>query len=147
MAESPRGVLNVGQQNDQGFDQQVLAVMAFLGGIAFAGLVFILQSPGQFRVPVGILSAGEYFGFITTDLAVASILCIFAGLGLASVGSGQPDVTRWSGPFSLICALIGICALLVAIPLLLLPFTLPGAYFIAALEFVLLILAVRFHTF
>ena len=86
IAESPRGVLNVGQQNEHGFD-------------------------------------------------------------LASVGSGQPGVTRWSGPFSLICALIGICALLVAIPLLLPPFTLPGAYLIAALEFVLLVLAVRFHTF
>jgi hypothetical protein len=42
-----------------------------VGGIAFAGLVFILSSPDSFRVPVGFLSANQYFGLLTTVLASA----------------------------------------------------------------------------
>jgi hypothetical protein len=146
LAESPHDIVDV-DQNNPTFDQQVLAALGFLGGIAFAGLVFILSTPDSFRVPVGFLSANQYFGFLTTVLATASVFCIFSAVGLASVGSSEPDLTKWSGPFSLICTLVGICALLIAIPLLLFPFTLYGAYVISVLEAILLIFALRFRTF
>jgi hypothetical protein len=59
------------EQDNPTFDQQLLTAMGFLGGIAFAGLVFILSSPDSFRVPVGFLSANQYFGLLTTVLASA----------------------------------------------------------------------------
>jgi len=136
----------VDHQGDRTFFQQVLPVMGFLGGVAFAGLVFILSVPERFQVPVGFLSASEYFGFLTTVLAISSVLCVFSSLGLASLGAGEKNLTKWSQKFSLNCALVGICSFLLALPLLLFPFTFYGAVVISALEIVLLGFAYHVRT-
>ncbi len=128
-----------------------MSVAAFLGGVAFTGLIITIQFPSVFQTKgLVFTSPQEHFTFLITMLAITSLLLIAASFAMLLVGSG---VEPTNGPVSKIatwCFITGGVFLVETFPALLLPFTLPGALFSFVLGgalFVYLILVVIWRTY
>ena len=110
----------------------------FFGGLALTALVLILQaSPNPFEQPVSFLTAGEFFTILVVLFALMVVLCVFASIvkiDVASKKSSPLSAHARRGNNALAGAFF---VLLVALPLLLVPFTVVGAAGVGVIEIIL----------
>jgi hypothetical protein len=105
--------------NEVEFYRQALSVMAFLGGVAFAALVIVLQSPSIFQVK-GLIytSARQHFQNLITALALGSLLFLIGSFACVIAISAHPApklvglIASWSYVLGSIILLFGISVLL-----------------------------------
>jgi hypothetical protein len=117
--------------------EHFLTVVAFLGGITFAGMILVMQTKGSFEYPpIGWLF--YYPELLIIGLASICFLFIMATLHLLSLTrlteadiGGPKENESWN--LCLVYMLPSIFILGSFIPLLLLPFTLIGSIFLAGL--------------
>jgi|SRR5208282_1547054 len=118
--------------------QQQLLLVGFLGGIAFTALVLVLQEQRIFEVAVWPFTSTEYFDLLIILIAMTSSACIFSSFALTGIVGAVTPSERLRR-FAIACLIIGLCGLLIVLPLLLLIFTKIGAAVIFAFEVVLLV--------
>ena len=117
----------------------MLSTTAFLGGITFAAMVFVMQAQEQFIFQ----NISYYPDILITFLAGISFTFILSSLGNMDVAAGILPAFGDMAKYSLRMAVAAWISVLVIIPFLVLPFTLIGAFIVGMLE---AIVAVRYIT-
>jgi hypothetical protein len=111
--------------------EQILLAMGFLGAIAFAGLVLVLQAPHNFQTSVGGMSKETYFTLLITLLGLISFFSIFGSLALAFTAGGVKD-TRMAY-FATTMVGLTLAFLVFAVPMLIAPTNLIAALIVGLL--------------
>ena len=114
--------------------------MGFLGGIAFACLVLVMQSSTTFDVKVGPLDANRYFSLLLGFLSLEVIASVVGSMIAASIASGWATENRKA--FTNVTFWVAGSFILVTLPLLLMRFEVSLAEYIAAVEAALVALLV-----
>jgi hypothetical protein len=118
--------------------QQALVVMGFFTGFSITALVVIMQASRSFHVPLGPLSAGEYFETLISTIALVDVVSVFGILATMEVAGGIAALGSGTDRFGYACFLIGLFGLVAVFPLLLFPFTSAGAAIVLVAEAILL---------
>ncbi len=118
--------------------QQQVVVAGVLGSISLAVLVFALSSARAFSHGEFNLSPHVYYALLVTLIGGISATCIMSGFALSGEAGGIEDAPA-VGRFGAICLGLGLIGTLVALPLLVLPFTVLGSIALSALEVALTI--------
>lgn len=124
-----------GQEKDKTentFHSHSLGVTGFLGGIAFAAMILLIQSKNDITLPSDFPSF--YLDALITGTAISSVFFIVASVGMIRVAAGEKDE---KDPFSEAMATfasLGFFGLMILLPLLVWPFLLVGAIFVVIIE-------------
>jgi hypothetical protein len=113
--------------------KQSLTVAIFLGGITLAVLTYLFQA----KVPserVLLLDPMDYKRFIISVTGVASTLLLVSIFGMKVAIVHEETVKEWFSKLVLYCYEAGYIALLVLLPLLVMPFFQPTAWLIVGIE-------------
>jgi hypothetical protein len=109
--EKVRRLVRKRRLEGQALHQQFTIAIGTLGGIAFAGLVLILQDQGPFTVRFGhILTAAQSFDALVVLLACVSILAMTSVLASSFVGADLVPFTSaigWYGYGSGLTSIVG----------------------------------------
>ncbi len=128
------------------YNRQLLLFIGFLGAIAVAALVLVIQSPGKFEpfiqtpgAPIGVgYHLHAYFAALVAALTVVAVCSVFGGYSMAVLGAKDEEAFSkfdfWLFVFAVLNLSIALLALLVAIPLMVLPSSPKGAEYIVIFE-------------
>ena len=75
------------------YNEHALVVSTFLGAVAFAGLILVLQSEKTFIRPAMGFSAHSYFDLLIVGLGFTCICSVFGSWLIAAVAGHDPSVT------------------------------------------------------
>jgi len=109
-----------------------LNTSAFLGGLTFAAMVFVMQAKEDFI----FLNIYYYPDILITCLAAISFTFILSSIGHLDVASGFDSAETTGSQLGLNMTLAAWIAVMAVIPFLLLPFTWIGAAVVGILELV-----------
>jgi prolipoprotein diacylglyceryltransferase len=132
MAEDEKRKNEIEKQNRKQTELEV-GTTAFLGGIAFATMVFVMQAKDDF-----IFQVSYYPDIIMTVLAGTSFTLIIANILNSGVASGADPLDSFGHKIADKMTQVGVMTFVIIIPFLLLPFTLYGAISIGIIEIVVL---------
>lgn len=119
----------------------MLSTTAFLGGITFAAMVFVMQAQEQFIFQ----NISFYPDILITFLAGISFTFILSSIGNLDVAAGILPAIGKMRKLSLKMAIAGWISVLIIIPFLVLPFTLIGAFIVGMLEMIVAVMYIT-HT-
>jgi uncharacterized protein YacL len=123
------------------YHRQLLLFVGFIGAIAVAALVLVLQNPSRFEPVVLGRPAHGYFAVVVLALSLVAVCSIFGGYAMAILGSkadekiAHADVALFW--FAILNLTISIVALMGAIPLMVAPSSPRGAGCILLFEIVM----------
>ena len=123
-----------------------LLVAGFLGALGVTALVLILQSPKAFQEPEWFLNKHEFSAILVVLLALLIVFSVFTAVEEVDIASGSRPKDSPSAKFGTFTLYGAWIALMVVLPLLLVPFTPLGAMGIAVAEFVMFLLALYART-
>jgi len=118
------------------FYGNTLFVTTFLGGITFAVMILLIQSPSNIISHSAHLPS-YYLKLLITGAAMTSVFLIVASVGMIRVAAGEKTVDHIFSKFMNLFATIGYFGLLALLPLLLYPFSHVGAVALFLTELVL----------
>jgi len=119
----------------------MLLVAGFLGALGVTALVLILQSPKAFQEPEWLLNKHEFSAILVVLLALLIVFSVFTAVEEVDIASGSRSGDSLSAKFGNLTLYGAWIALMIVLPLLLVPFTPLGAGGIATVEFIMLLIA------
>jgi hypothetical protein len=121
---------------------QAVFVIGFIGGVSFATLAFVLQAWQEFAKPANLvlfsLTGRQFFDILTAALGATSAVSGVDSIILAGIASRDPTTNRTGKAVGLILLPFAIMGILIAIPLLVLPFSHVAFYTLAVFDLILL---------
>jgi hypothetical protein len=128
----------------EGRHQYGLTVSAFLGGISFTIMAFLIemQIENKFHFPM-IDNIPNFMGLselVITGLGASGTFFIVSSIGMIPVASGRIKEISPLGRCAYTCMLIGFYVLCGVIALLLLPFSFIGTVVVAIISVVVIVL-------
>lgn len=117
--------------------QQALVIEAFLGAIAFACLVLLLQSPKGFELSVAGTPPDYYSFFLVSIVGGLGAVCIFGCLSMLGIAGGTVSATGRQSDLAATLLIVSLIGFLIVIPMMLLPTTFVGALGVAIFEVIL----------
>jgi hypothetical protein len=120
--------------------QQALTVLGLFTGLTLTALVLILNSTRAFHIPIGPLSAEQYFQTVTTYVAVEGAMSSVALLAFVEIAGGMAKLYSFTDKLGTTLFLASVVGFMGILPLILVPFTSSGAGVVLAVEVVLLAL-------
>jgi hypothetical protein len=118
--------------------QQALTVMGLFTGLTLTALVLILNSASAFHTPIGPLSGAQYFGLVSTFVAVVGAVSSVAIIAFLEVAGGIAPTFSFVDKLGTTLFFVSVFGFMGVLPLLLAPFTTWGATVLLVLEVVLL---------
>jgi len=112
------------------YHENLILVMGFLGSIAFAALILVLQSSSEFKVgfsfrlPTGgiiVIFPQQYFAIVVTCLILTSIFSIMGCIAAAEVAATKRTENRPLEWYSEGCMLLGLTFFMISLPMLVAP--------------------------
>lgn len=114
---------------------------AFLGGIAFAAMVFVMQAQEDF-----VIQGFSYYPeILITTLAGICFILIIANILNTGVASGADLLGSTSANLASSLSSTGVMAFVIIIPFMLLPFTLIGTIVLIIIETVVVVRIIRYY--
>jgi hypothetical protein len=124
--------------------QYGLPVSAFLGGISFSIMAFLIDidTDNKFHYPMidNIPNFMELSELVIVGLAASGIFFIVSSIGMIPVASGRIREVSPMARCAYTCLLVGFYILCGVIALLLLPFSIIGAVAVAIISVVVIVL-------
>jgi hypothetical protein len=118
--------------------QQALTVMGLFTGLTLACLVLILNSPHAFHTAIGPLNGDQYFGLISTYVAIEGAVSSVAMVAFLEVAGGLSRLFSFIDKLGTTLFFVSVFGFLGVLPLLLAAFTEWGAIGLIVIEAVLL---------
>ncbi len=115
---------------------QELLVSGFLGAIALAALVFLLQYSEPFRKPEWFLSADDFFSILVLLLSLVIVFSVYSSLMTIDIAGGVISSESLYGWFAIFGLAGAWFFLMLFLPLLLLTVNAGVAGLIAVVEFI-----------
>lgn len=108
-----------GNRKTRDFHAQSILVVGFLGGIAVAAMLLVIQAKSTFAVPNIVfgfrLGADAYFHFIISLLALDTIIFAFSGFAMIFTASGMLKDKGLLKHFITVTFALGFCGFVIAL--------------------------------